>query len=800
VLCCGGAVSAQIPGGFPGGPGGAHPFDDALINAPIEVLTRELHLSAVQRVKIAKIQTEVHRTFDRLMRPGDGPPDFAAMRTSFDRVRKLDADGTAKIKALLTPAQRAALPATLKKLNGLNASVNTSPGIDLYVLVKKLNRVHATAPFTAGQAEKLSDLLEPLFEQPDLNPADAQKRLQEARSLLTPEQTTALAAIHDITAESVLRPTLPAGGPPAAPGGFPGGPFGGPPGGFPGMNQPAANPRFNPFYNAPGVAIADQAGRDLRALLDLLDGLAGPTTVRPAAIALDPAQAIDVTTFHYDVARTGWNPNERILTPRLLEAGRFGRLWHTLLDGQVYAAPLVVSGKSLGGSSRDLVIAPTENNTVYALDAETGEIVWQRHLATPLSDAEYNDCINISPLHGITSTPVIDLNTKEIYVCGLSASRLKQLYSVWALDLATGAIKDNWPVTLAGKYAGLAFDGGQLTQRGALSMVDGWLYIPFASRCDIGEWHGWVMGVNAHNPTAPQRAFTASPDTSGGGMWGSAGLAADADGNLYAVTGNGDYNLNEGGKSIVESILRMTTHDGLAFSYQPKDYYVPANHEELDRMDADLGGSSAIVVDHPGSATPHLLFTGGKDGYLYLVDRDNLGGVGAEIQKDRLFGGSGGGFYSSFIKTTPATFQDGQGTRYIVVTGNDKGHGGMQGVVALKLGLDDKKRSHCTPAWSAGRPLYQPGSAVVSSNGAQDGIVWVIETNKNDDDGGPPGVLHAYSALTGKELYRSSRKERRDSLGDARKFSAPTVANGRVYCGTDGIVAYGPIEEDRHAQ
>jgi outer membrane protein assembly factor BamB len=547
------------------------------------------------------------------------------------------------------------------------------------------------------------------------------------------------------------------------------------------------------------VDLTDQATRDLRDLLDALEQVAPAVTVRPARISLRPSRKISVTTFHYDLARTGWNANERVLTPRSVGKNRFGRLWHVSLDGQVYAAPLVAADVGVGGSSHDVVIAPTENNTVYALDAGTGAILWKQHLAAPLTDVEYNDCINISPLHGITSTPVVDLDRKEIYVCGLTHAGLRQIYNVWALDLATGAVKRGWPVTLQGSYKGTAFDGGQLTQRGALTMVDGWLYMPFSSRCDIGEWHGWVMGVNTRSPNAAQRAFSPAPDASGGGMWGSAGLATDKDHNLYAVTGNGDYNLQKGGQSVVEAIVRLTARDNLSFSYSQTDFYVPSNYEELDRSDADLGGSSAIVLDHPGSMTPHLLLTGGKDGLVYLVNRDNLGGVGGEIQKERLFG-SGEGEYGAFIKTTPAYFEDGKGGQYVFVTGNEKGSKGTEGVVALKLGLDAKKRSHFQAAWSAGRPLYQPGTAVVSSNGHADAIVWVIESNKNDDDAGPPGVLHAYDAATGRELYRSNQRERRDALGDARKFSAPTVANGRVYCGTDGVVAYGPIREERSAR
>jgi outer membrane protein assembly factor BamB len=690
------------------------------------------------------------------------------------------------------PSAPPAAPATAPPSSAQTKPATGPTGLDLYVLVKKLSRINARAEtaFTPAQAQKLSDLLEPLFERPELDPNDTRVLLAEVRRNLTHAQSAALAAIQDVTPQSVM-PLVPAG-PAAEPGPF--GPPGGPPGGPP--PDPSRSPRFNPFYPAPGVALTEKATQDLRELLDALERVAPPVTARPARVSLRRSQKINVTTFHYNLARTGWNTKERVLTPRNVNRDHFGRWWHTLLDGQVYAAPLVVSAASVGGKTRDVVIAPTENNSVYALDADTGAILWQQHLATPLTDQEYNDCINITPLHGITSTPVIDLDRQEIFVCGLTHAGLRQVYKVWALDLATGAVKNGWPITLRGVYKGTPFDGGQLTQRGALIMLNGWLYLPFSSRCDIGEWHGWVMGVDTRTPSAPQRAFSPAPDASGGGIWGSAGLAADPEGSLYAVTGNGDYNLQKGGQSVTEAIVRLTAEDDLSFSYKPKDYYVPSNYEDLDQSDADLGGSSAIVLDHPGSATPHLLITGGKDGLVYMVDRDNLGGIGGEIQKERLFGSSEGG-YGAFIKTTPAYFEDGQGGQYVFVTGNDKGEHGTQGVVALKLGLDGRKRSHFKAAWSANRPLFQPGTAVVSSNGSADAIVWVIESNKDDDNNGPPGVLHAYDALTGRELYHSNEREQRDSLGDARKFSAPTVANGRVYCGTDGVVAYGPIRKGK---
>src|SRR5207247_4532083 len=134
-------------------------------------------------------------------------------------------------------------------------------------------------------------------------------------------------------------------------------------------------------------------------------------------------------------------------------------------------------------------------------------------------DSAYIYSINSPHLHGITITPIIDLERNEIYVCGLTRAGLRQLYKVWALDLATGAVNNGWPVTLQGTYKGTPFDGGQLTQRGALTLVNGWLYLPFSSRCDIGEWHGWVMGVNTRSPSAgagARSAGTASLRAPGG--------------------------------------------------------------------------------------------------------------------------------------------------------------------------------------------------------------------------------------------------------------------------------------------
>jgi hypothetical protein len=178
-----------------------------------------------------------------------------------------------------------------------------------------------------------------------------------------------------------------------------------------------------------------------------------------------------------------------------------------------------------------------------------------------------------------------------------------------------------------------------------------------------------------------------------------------------------------------------------------------------------------------------------------MVSRDAPGGVGGEVFKQRLFGDPKAGFHSN-IKTTPAYFDAGDAGRMVYVSGNETGPDGEAGVVALRIAPETPGgKARLTMAWTLKNELMAPGAPTVSSNGRQDGIVWVIESNKDDGDLGPPGVLHAFNAVTGETLYRSSDDPTRDALQDARKFSCPTVANGRVFVGTRGIVAYSLLKK-----
>jgi outer membrane protein assembly factor BamB len=504
------------------------------------------------------------------------------------------------------------------------------------------------------------------------------------------------------------------------------------------------------------------------------------------------AQTDDVLTFHYTNDRLGWNSHEKALTPRNVNSGQFGRIWVKTLDGQVYGSPLYVSGLTVKGRKRDVVYAATENNSVYALDAATGAIVWAAtQLSTPLNSTEFNNCPMISPLHGITSTPVIDRDSNTIFVCGITQPKVKQVYKIWAMDIRTGERRKGFPVVIEGSYHGCAFEAGQLVQRGALSLVNGWLYVPFGARCDLGDWHGWVAGVNTADPVAPQRLFSTSPTGDGGGIWCAGGLTADAAGNLYAVTGNGENTVEQDGEDLSESVLRLTaTANGLAFSHKPKDYYMPSNYKHLDDNDEDLGAAGVLVLpDAPGA--PHLLVTAGKDGLVYVLSRDNMGGVGGEVIKQRIFGNDETSYHAN-IRSMPAFFDAGTAGRLVYVPGDGSGPHGERGLVALRVGHAGGEVT-LQQAWTSPRPFDSPASPVVSSDGQQNGIVWMVAPSMNQTEQGTAGALFAFDAINGSVLYNSTQRPVRDLLLNARKFASPTVTAGRVFVGTNGVVAYGPL-------
>ena len=508
------------------------------------------------------------------------------------------------------------------------------------------------------------------------------------------------------------------------------------------------------------------------------------------ALAQTNTTALPVPTFHGNNARLGWDNQETILTPTTVRPATFGKVWDTALDGFVNGQPLFVPGIKINGGTTDAVFAATDANSLYALDASTGKILWERKQFVPqITAGQFNGSWNSPEMHGILSTPVIDLAQNALYTCLPHAKGLKQVYEVWAVDIRDGKVKPGYPVTLNAHDGNAVFTAGQCMQRGALLLQDGWVYVPFGGRGDVPPWRGWLIGINTSKPDDTQRGFCASPTTDGAGIWSGGGVSAEKN-QLFAVTGNGDYDFDKGGSNLGQTVVRLTAGKTLGFSRKPADFYTPANHLFLDDQDEDLGGATAIVLpDFPNSSTPHLLFTGGKDGCAYLMNRDNLGGIGGELQRTRLFGMEESPYHEG-IRATSAYFDAGVKGRFIYVPGDQPGPNNNKGLLALRLTTEKPGGpARFVKEWTHNRYMERPGSPVVSSHGQENGIVWVTELGPGEDENA--GSLQAFDALTGSLLYNSDEDSPSDKIAGTRKFVSPTVAKGHVFVGIKGIACFG---------
>jgi hypothetical protein len=501
-----------------------------------------------------------------------------------------------------------------------------------------------------------------------------------------------------------------------------------------------------------------------------------------------PAPGVDLLMFHGDAARTGWNAAERVLTPASLRASGFGRLWAATVAGEIYAEPLVVHNVIVRGTARTIVYVVTEHDLIYAFNAADGSPVWGPvSLGAPVARASL-PCGNIDPV-GITSTPVIDRAASTLYVAGLTTPDrgATKVYKVAALDLATGALREGWPVAIAPPAAsGLRFDPEPQQQRGALTLLAGTIYVPFGGYFgDCGAYHGWVVGLPVARPER-QQAF-ATPSHREGGIWATAGLAADAAGRLYASTGNSD---SGGPVDLGNSVVRLTTTPSLGFSGRAVDFFTPSNFVTLNDSDTDLGSSTPLVLpDEPGSATPELLFAAGKQGVAYLINRVNMGGVsrgdgiqGEGVYSRCVFGTCRGGEPKVF---SAAAYWDGGGAgRFIFVPGHGSQPAGCQGnggVVALRLEVARGSRgSMFNVAWCS-PSMQDSGAPSVSGPGPDGGLVWVVDARAR--------VLYALDARTGEIVYRSGDS---DAVGQLHRFITPAVVDGRVYLGSGtALVAFG---------
>lgn len=516
------------------------------------------------------------------------------------------------------------------------------------------------------------------------------------------------------------------------------------------------------------------------------------STARSAALLLlmmaSPAlhAQVSVVTAQNDNGRTAANLSESTLTTSNVNVNQFGKIFARSVDGFIYAQPLYLPNLTIGGGVHNVVYVATMNNSVYAFDADDPNAstpLWQVSLGPAVpATATYlpNDQTGgLAPQSGILSTPVIDPSSGTLYAVALVLQSGAPVYQLHAIDLLTGAEKANSPVTIQGSIPGtgpdsqggvITFDPHQHLQRTGLLLTNGKIYFGFASYSDLDPYHGWIFGYNAS--TLQQTAIQNLAPGGRGGVWQSGGgLSADANGFIYACTGNGTW---DGVTNFGESCVKMDPSQGLAVT----DYFTPYNYDPLNASDSDLGSGRPLLI--PGT---NYLVTGGKQSLDYVLDRNNLGqiSVGDTNVVQRL--NADGRLFSGMA------YWDNPTSPFLYLWGsNDK-------LKAYRLtgGLFDTIPASA----SAGTSPYGPGLSVSANGGtAGSGIVWATTPSSPPGNSAVPGTVHAFNAAdVSVELWNSDQNSGRDALGNIAKFAAPTIANGKVYVPTfsNQLVVYGTL-------
>jgi len=498
----------------------------------------------------------------------------------------------------------------------------------------------------------------------------------------------------------------------------------------------------------------------------------------------------DVVTYHNDVARTGQNLNESTLTPAKVNVSAFGKLAVFTVDGKVDAQPLHLAGLAIPGSgTRDVLYVATEHDSVYAMDAITGAVLWRTSLlGAAETTSDTRSCSQVVPEIGITSTPVIDRSRSAngvIYVVAMSKNasgayfqRLHALDAVLGTELFGGpqAIQASFPGSGPNSSNGsVVFDPKQYEERAGLLLINGQIVTTWTSHCDIDPYNGWIIAFDA-GTLSRTSVLNVTPNGSRGGIWMSgAGPAADAQGNVYLLDGNGTFDTTLAGSGFPlgdfgNAFLKIATAGGLSVA----DYFATFDTVSASNADTDLGSGGAMVlpdlVDAAGR-TRHLAVGAGKDSHIYLVDRDAMGKWNASSNQNYqditdALGGS--------VFAMPAYFNN---TVYYGASGN----------TLRAFSVTSARLSSAAISATAGAFVFPGTTPSVSASGSENGIVWAVE-NRN------PAVLHAYDAGDlSHELYNSSQAPNsRDAFGAGNKFITPTIANGRVYVGTtNGVGVFG---------
>jgi len=539
-------------------------------------------------------------------------------------------------------------------------------------------------------------------------------------------------------------------------------------------------------YTTLATAIGD-SGSTFRVVVSNSEGSA--TSNAATLTVRSVAATADVLTYHNDIARTGQNLAESILTTSNVASATFGKIGFYSVDGRVDAQPLYASNVTiLGKGAHNVLIVVTEHDSVYAFDADSGSILWQTSmLAGGETPSDPRGCGQVSPEIGVTATPVIDRTrgpNGAVYVAAMSKNGSTYHQRLHALDLALGTELFGGPVEVQASYPGtgdntdgtnVIFDSAQYKERVGLLLMNGVVYTGWASHCDIRPYTGWIIAYDA-STLRQTSVLNVVPNGSEGSLWAAgAGLAADSTGNIYFLDANGDFDTSMNGSGFPSNgnfgnaFIKLSTSGGLAVA----DYFEMSNQQQENSSDTDLGSGGALVLpdltDGTGH-TVHLAVGAGKDSNIYVVNRDAMGKFNPSSNNiyQELAGALPGGAFSM-----PAYFT---GTVYYGAVGNP-----------VKAFIITNAKLSTAPAFQTSNAFPYPGATPsISANGASNAIVWAVEN-------ATPAVLHAYNATNLNELYNSNQAAGgRDQFGAGNKFITPTIVNGKVFVGTpNGVAVFG---------
>jgi hypothetical protein len=515
-----------------------------------------------------------------------------------------------------------------------------------------------------------------------------------------------------------------------------------------------------------------------------------------------------VLTQHNDISRTGLNSSETVLTPTNVNTATFGKAFSQAVDGFIYAQPLYVPNVTIAGGVHNVIYVATEGDSVYAFDADSNTgtnagLLWHASLidtahgaaagATTVNVEASLDpsCSDLIPQVGITSTPVIDPSSGTMYVEAKSHEGGNFIHRLHAIDIKTGAEKSPGPAVITASVSGsgegsvggiISLDGLHHLNRVGLLLLNGSIYIGYASHCDDQPYHGWLLAYDAGTFTQTSLLVTTASGGLGGLWMSGTGVAADSNANIFISSGNGDFDtVNVPARELGDTTMKLFNTGTSPLTLA--DYFTPFNQNMLDGEDNDLGSGGVLLLPNQSGSFPHELVEVGKEGTVYLINRDQMTAgnlhfcqtacngtdpqIVQEIQNEVGNQGDIGRFWG-----TPTYFN---GAIYFGGTGDNlKEFPLSNGLLAT------------SPNATSGHIFSFPGCVpVASGNGNANGIIWVIDTSTYGTPAPTlgPAVLYAYRADTLALLWNSSQSGT-DTAGNAVKFTVPTIANGKVYIGT----------------